>query len=135
MSFGYSVIMTSSDAGETLFRWLITLYVSIRSPLCLRQYREYKLRCSNLVSYGSFANPGTNLVALCCTRSSLSMFLTKYGFQIEAQYSKCGRMCVLYNTRNDSLVKWVKVLFIRPRDCMALAEALSHCSVKSGGTG
>ena len=26
----------------------------------------------------------------------------------------------------------VKVLFISPRDCIALAEALSHCNEKSG---
>ena len=44
------------------------------------------------VIYGKCANSGTNLVALCCIRSSLSMFLTKYEFQIETQYSKCGRM-------------------------------------------
>ena len=71
-------------------------------------------------------------MALCCIRSSLLIFLAKYGFQIGTQYSKCGRMYVLYSIRNDSLVKWVKVLFISPRDCIALAEALSHCIVESG---
>ena len=71
-----------------------------------------------------------HFVALCCIRSSLSIFLAKYGFQIETQYSNCGRMYVLYSIRNDSFVKWIKVLFISPRDCMALAEALSQCIVK-----
>ena len=84
-------------SGETLFRWLTNLYTSIRSPLSLRQYKEYKIRCCNLASYGKCANSGTNLVALCCIRSSLSMFLAKYGFQIETQYSKCGRMYVFYS--------------------------------------
>ena len=42
-----------------------------------------------------------------------------------------GCMYVLNSIRKDSFVKWVKVLFISPRDCMALAEALSQCIVKS----
>ena len=33
---------------------------------------------------------------------------------------------------NDSLVIWLKVLLISPRDRIALAEALSQCSVKLG---
>ena len=97
MLLEYSIVITSSNtiskgengSAETLFRWLINLYTPIRSPLCLWQYKEYKLRCCNLASYGKCDSPGTNLVALCCIRSSLSMFLAKYGFQIETQYSKC----------------------------------------------
>ena len=60
------------------------------------------------------------------------MFLAKYGFQIKTQYSKCGWMYVLYSIWNDSFVRLVKVLFIIPTDCIALAEAFSHCNVKSG---
>ena len=84
--------MTSSDTiivkngSETLFGWLINLYTSIRSPLCLRQYKEYKLRCCKRASYGRCDSPGTNLVALCCIRSNLSMFFAKYGFQTETLF-------------------------------------------------
>ena len=60
------------------------------------------------------------------------MLPAKYRFQIETQYSKCGQMYVLYSIKNDSFVSLVKVLFISPRDCIALAEALSHCNEKSG---
>ena len=35
-------------------------------------------------------------------------------------------------SRMISLVRWVNVLFINPRDCIALADALSHCSEKFG---
>ena len=94
-----------NGSGETLFRWLINLYTSIRFPLCLWQYKEYKLRCYDLASYGKCANSGTNLVALCCICCSLLMFLAKYEFQIEAQYSKCGRMYVLYS------IGWGKIFF------------------------
>ena len=97
-----------SRSGETLYKWLTILYTSIKSPLCLLQYKESKSRCCNLVSYGSCANSGTNLVALCCIRSSLPMFCAKNGFQIETKYSRCGRTYVLYSIKNDSLGRRVK---------------------------
>ena len=115
--------MVNNGSGETLYKWLTIFYTSIKSPLCLLQNKESKSRCCSLVSYGSCANSGTNLVALCCIRSSLSMFFTKNGFQIETQYSRCGRTYVLYSIKNDSLVRWVNVLFINPRDCITLADA------------
>ena len=114
MLLEYSIIMTSSNTaskGEkwvwwNSFRWLTNLYTSIRSSLCLRQYKEHKLRCCNLALYGKCANSETNFVALCCIRSSLSMFLAKYKFQIKTLiYSKCWQMYILYSIWNDSFVR------------------------------
>ena len=103
MLLEYSIVMTSSNtiskgengSGETLFRWLINLYTSIRSPLCLWQYKEYKVILLCMVNVIVLVH--TNLVALRCICSSLSMFLAKYGFQIETQYSNCGQIYVLYS--------------------------------------
>ena len=67
-----TVNKSENRSCETLFRWLTYLYTFIRSPLCLQQYKEYKLRC-NIVSHGNCANSGTNFVSLCLGSSWLSM--------------------------------------------------------------
>ena len=48
---GYTVNKDENGSGETRTRWLTNLYTSIRSPLCLRQYKKCKLRCCNLALY------------------------------------------------------------------------------------
>ena len=55
--------------ASTFSRPFNILNVSIRSPLCLRQYNECSLRCLSLCSYVSFAKLVTSFVALRCTFS------------------------------------------------------------------
>ena len=124
-------LLTKVKGGSGETWWLTNLYTYIYQisylSWAVQGVATYKLRCCNIVIMLTLELT----LWLCCIHSNLTMFLAKYGFQIEVQYSKCGRIYVLYSIRNNSLVRWVKVPFISPRDCIALVETLSHCNVKS----
>src|SRR6218665_2210524 len=81
------------------------------------------LSCS---SYGTLARARISFVALLCTFSKHSMSLLWYGFQTWTQYSRCGRIYMLYSILKLSTSIFLKLRFISPRTDIALLAAFLH---------
>ena len=81
----------------------------------------------SLFSYGSFFNLGTILVNMCCIRSSSLLSLTYDGDQADTQYSRCGRIRLLYNF-TSSWWNYTKVWYERVVDRW---NGLDQCIIDS----
>ena len=84
------------------------------SPLVRLYLREGSLSILSLSSYDRSLMPGTNLVALRCTFSSVFDWRINCGYQTNCPYSRLCIINALYSFRKISLLINEKFLFISP---------------------